>query len=341
MAGLTIEQRIRGSIFGMACGDALGESIEFVSRERVRTVFGPEGLQYFPDKIGRITDDTQMSVAVIDGFTDARFADKLHPDAFRHDEPDPFLLAQVARRFVDWARAPKGGHRAPGNACLSGTARLARGIAPLQAGAPDAGGCGAIMRAAPYGLMLAGLRADHPDDPFVAAAAAMRTAEAHSRMTHGHPTMGRAPAAALAAAVTLGARGGDVTAMLGAMQGALMMFGGDDEAKVFEDVVARSAPGRIDQQVLAENPAWRGDHALFAAAHVLIAFPDDVVSAIRAAVNIDGDSDSLGAIVGALVGVRTGPAALDVPEWIGRIEFREWLDKAVDDAVLANRVLSE
>lgn len=337
---LTIRDRFAGSIIGSACGDALGHKVEFSSLDAIRAKYGPEGIQHFPGAVGQITDDTQMSLAVINGFRDL-------PDLPTFNVPDPIEVSAtasqlilnsggfVSRRFVEWMDKPMGGHRAPGGACMSGCRAMKAGQHWTTAGGKDAGGCGAIMRSGPYGLMFSLI-----GDAFDAAAFAASAAAAHAKMTHGHP-MGFAAAAAHAAGVAMGAAGATIEQTVGAMLGVAFDFdsapGGTAERL---NSMLRRFDGRLDPTIFLEFPAWRGDDALTSAVHILLVHGDNLLDAIRAAVNIDGDSDSLGAIVGSLVGARTGAADVMTEVWFDRLEFKDVIAKAVDDALLVAETLS-
>lgn len=88
MAGM--EDRIRGALYGVAVGDALGAPLEFMSEEsirrhhgRVRDMIGGGWLNVAP---GEVTDDTQMSLAVAGGIVE-------NPE-------DP--IEAIGERFVAW-----------------------------------------------------------------------------------------------------------------------------------------------------------------------------------------------------------------------------------------------
>ncbi|OAA90493.1 ADP-ribosylglycohydrolase family protein [Clostridium ljungdahlii] len=63
--------KLLGGLFGVACGDALGATLEFLSQEEGRKTYG-----YLKDIIGRghwklkpgqVTDDTMMTLCVAGG----------------------------------------------------------------------------------------------------------------------------------------------------------------------------------------------------------------------------------------------------------------------------------
>lgn len=87
----TLADRYRGTLLGLACGDALGGPVEFMSREEiarrfptgVREMSGGGWLNLAP---GEVTDDTQMTLALAHSLA----------------ENDTLDMADVAARFVAW-----------------------------------------------------------------------------------------------------------------------------------------------------------------------------------------------------------------------------------------------
>jgi len=144
--------RVAGCVLGAAIGDALGHPVEFLgSLEAIRRVYGPEGVTgfvlFWSDGAGRYapyTDDTQMAEVVLRCLLAGREA----------DEGLDATMARIGSGFAAWVDTPLGGHRAPGNACIRGARELAHGRA-WNGGDPDAGGCGSVMRAYPFGLLFA------------------------------------------------------------------------------------------------------------------------------------------------------------------------------------------
>lgn len=65
-----IRNRFTGCLLGGAVGDALGAPVEFLSRQQILNRFGPEGIREYAaiyGGIGRITDDTQMTLFTAEG----------------------------------------------------------------------------------------------------------------------------------------------------------------------------------------------------------------------------------------------------------------------------------
>ncbi|MFP4649261.1 MAG: ADP-ribosylglycohydrolase family protein [Halorhodospira sp.] len=64
------QERFLGCLLAGAVGDALGAPVEFLSRDEIRRRFGSEGVtRYAPayGGLGRITDDTQMTLFTAEG----------------------------------------------------------------------------------------------------------------------------------------------------------------------------------------------------------------------------------------------------------------------------------
>lgn len=85
-----LANKIKGGIYGVATGDALGATVEFMSKEAIANKYGKHTeiigggwLDLFP---GEFTDDTQMTLAVAEGI----IADPENP------------LNEIGSRFIEW-----------------------------------------------------------------------------------------------------------------------------------------------------------------------------------------------------------------------------------------------
>lgn len=304
-------RKIAGAVFGAAIGDAMGHPVEFMRVDQIRARFGPEGVQgyelYFPVAGGEgdgrrfapFTDDTQMAEAVLTSLLAGRAAG---------DDLDG-TMRRMAEAFVEWARAPKGGHRAPGNACLAGCSALAQGRSWFEAGGPDAGGCGSVMRAYPFGLVFA-------DDLERAEAWAV----AHSRLTHRAP-IAFAACAAMAIGTALSLHGTSPAATLEAMIEAAGRYDAAT-ATMISRAVDEARTG-VDPSVTLERlQGWAAHEAIAAAAYIFARHPDDARRAILEGANTSGDSDSIATLAGALVGARVGLDGIPA-SWVKEIERAE------------------
>jgi ADP-ribosylglycohydrolase/N-formylglutamate amidohydrolase len=161
--------RFRGCLLGGALGDSLGEPVEFVgSAKEIAGRFGvraPVMLGYAHTPL--ITDDTQMTLFAAEGIIRAGEA--------RWDDDGAPLTRAVQAAFLRWlstqedgdaeqiAASPAGRlvteiglhhRRAPGNTCLSALQAQvgAKTLASVTSVLNTSKGCGAVMRAAPFGL---------------------------------------------------------------------------------------------------------------------------------------------------------------------------------------------
>jgi len=148
-------------MLGLALGDALGATVEFLTPGEIRAAHGLHrdlvGGGWLRLEPGSVTDDTEMTLAL----------------ARAIDRQGRFDLRAVADGFAAWL---KGRPTDVGSSCRSGIRRyLLEGTLQGRPGAWDAGN-GAAMRVLPVALLALG------DDE-----AAARLAVEQARITHHHP----------------------------------------------------------------------------------------------------------------------------------------------------------
>jgi ADP-ribosylglycohydrolase len=329
------EDAIRGCLFGMAIGDALGAPTEFMSMAEIIRRFPPHG---FPPLIGtpaRVTDDTQMALAVGAALLSA-------PRPYAPDS----LAGAFGAAFITWYHDPQN-NRAPGMTCMGSTARLISGIPWRDATDIHSKGCGANMRVMPVALL--------PLDDAVRAG----IAQLQAAITHAHP-------AALAASdltawvITWLANGGDPAHLLAAAEtyaraqlttyhadwlGDLwdrsafttpevyIAYGWETVRERLARVVDALATGDPDADpCLLTGAGWTADDALATALHCFLRYPDDPVTALGRAAATSGDSDSIACITGAFAGARHGMSGLPA-DWVARIEYHAALTRLADGLI--------
>ena len=167
--------KIRGSLIGGACGDALGYAIEFSPEREIFAHYGAEGIVSYELDPRRgealISDDTQMTMFTANGLVaSVRDQSPDEPRAYVAKAYQDWLLTQrKSYRQVMWMepadlygnvtwllRNPKMYHlRAPGNTCLSALIGNEDTVVPDYIASPRNGskGCGGVMRVAPVALM--------------------------------------------------------------------------------------------------------------------------------------------------------------------------------------------
>lgn len=315
----SFESRVAGTVLGAVIGDAMGHPTEFLSVEEIRRTYGPVGVQGFElfweqagVRFAPYTDDTQMAEAVARGLLECGDAGL---DA---------TMRAIGARFLEWARSPQGGHRAPGNACLAGCRALASGAYWSEAGGETAGGCGSVMRAYPFGLFF------HDDLP-----RAEEWAVAHSKLTHRDP-IALAACAAMAVGVARLLRSDPLELVVEEMVAAAGRYS-RKTAEMMSRAAHEARTGVGPEVTLDRLRAWAAHEAIAAALYVFLRHPDDPRAAILEGANTPGDSDSIATLAGALAGARNGLAALPA-EWVEQVErSEELLALARSIATLAKR----
>ncbi|MDC7788400.1 ADP-ribosyl-[dinitrogen reductase] hydrolase [Rhodoplanes sp. TEM] len=161
MQGPTLDERALGAFLGFAVGDALGGTVEFMTRGEIATRYGVHdrivGGGWLRLAAGQVTDDTEMTLAV-------------GRSLLRKDGLD---LQDLCEEFARWLRS---GPIDVGNTCRRGIRRF---ITDGSVQGPffdgDAGN-GATMRILPVALATLG-----------SPAAAAEWCVAQCRTTHHHP----------------------------------------------------------------------------------------------------------------------------------------------------------
>jgi ADP-ribosylglycohydrolase/protein-tyrosine phosphatase len=292
-----------GCVLGGAIGDAMGHPTEFLSMGEIRRRWGASGVTGFElwwDRGGArfapYTDDTQMAEAVLISLLASR----------EQNEDLDAAMRRMGAAFVEWSRAPQGGHRAPGNACMSGARALARGVPWNEAGGATAGGCGSVMRAYPFGLVFSNDLAQ-----------AERWSVAHSQLTHRDP-IALAASAAMAVGVARIVRGERTRDVLSEMVAAACRYSART-AQMMSQALDEAWSGVGPEVTLDRNRGWAAHEAIAAAVYVVARHPDDARAAILEGANTPGDSDSIATLAGALVGARVGIEGLPA-EWVRDVE---------------------
>ncbi|HEX6341060.1 ADP-ribosylglycohydrolase family protein [Umezawaea sp.] len=320
-------ERIAGSLYGLAFGDALGRPTEFLTVAEIDRRFGPTGPDDLEGDPATVTDDTQMALAV---------AWALHGvDRYTAEVLEP----RLRERFVAWAHSPEN-DRAPGTTCLHACGGLAEGLPWVEATVAGSKGCGANMRVTPVGL-LPGLDLD-----VLAGVSQLQAA-----MTHGHPTaLAASELTAYATRLLVdGLALADVPAALlqrcadrrrvyqGDWLGALweapgattpadfIARGWDECAEAVQRVVAAlAAPDDGQDACLATGAGWIAEEALATGLYCALRHADDPVRSLVRAARTSGDSDSIAALAGAFTGAAHGLAAWPA-DWVDRIEYADQL----------------
>lgn len=306
-AGLDVlTDRATGALLGLAVGDALGMPTQSMSRALIARTYGPVTglLDAVPTQpiapsrpAGSVTDDTEQALLLA----------RLLVAGHGHLEPTEFADA-----LADWERSME----ARGSLDLLGPSTKAA-IAAIQAGAapdddPGARGTtnGAAMRIAPVGIA------------FSAAGGALLPAVVEaSRLTH-NTGLGLSAAAAVAAAVSTAlddpGRSVDDGAQAAADAAARLedagnwVAGGSVSARIrwaTELVRPMPEPEVLDTVSAVVGTSVASQESVPAAFALATRFADDPFHALCLAAQVGGDTDTIAAIAGAVLGAHLGASA--------------------------------
>lgn len=341
--------RFRGCLLGGAVGDALGAPVEFLSLAEIRAQFGPAGItDYAPayGGLGRITDDTQMTLFTAEGLLRARVRGtrkgtttntgvvghalvrwlktqgvQPHADlAVTGDAkwPDGWLVQQ--REL--WSR------RAPGNTCLSA---LAAATAFGSRAHNDSKGCGGVMRVAPAGLLASAATNNPfmPTDEELSPAFALGRDLSHA--THGHRASLLA-SGAMAHLVALLVAGTPLRQAIVQTNDAVSKLAGAEALRgrfqLAVDLGLQPGEGTAEE-VETIGAGWVAEEALAIALYVALK-AKSFEHGLQLAVNHGGDSDSTGSMVGQLLGAAWGIEVIPT-RWLDRLELRSVIQQLADD----------
>jgi ADP-ribosylglycohydrolase len=304
---LPITEYLTGSILGAAIGDALGHPTEFLSSwAAIQQRFGDDGVTDYVlywerdgKRFAPYTDDTQMAEVVLRAL-------------IRHKKYDTNLddtMQRIADGLVEWATNPQGGHRAPGNACLAGCAAMRNGVHWSQAGGANAGGCGSVIRAFPFGLAL-----------YIDPQKAATWAAEHSKMTHGDP-IALAACAAFAAGIAqlLKRQTHDpIDEVYDLMIAQAARFDAKT-ATMLSKAIDQTGQGIDSHTILDTWQGWAAHEALAAGLFLFAEWEHEAKKGILLGANATGDSDSIASIAGALFGARWG-MKIWPQKWVQELE---------------------
>ncbi len=289
-----IKDRIVGCILGTAVGDAIGLPYEGLSRRRASRLFGPPDRHRFVFGRGMVSDDTEHTCMVAQSLIAA------HGDL-------PAFQRSLAWRLRLWLLGLPAG---VGIATLRSIIRLWLGVSPDRSGVFSAGN-GPAMRAAILGAACDDRRA------------LRNYVRVSSRVTHADP---KAEFGAFAIALAAHMASHDEVIAANAYLDLVSSSLGDDESELrslIADAVASVNSAQTTEEFaascgLSEGVSGYIYHSVPVAVHAWLAHPHDFRSAVMSAVRCGGDTDTIAAIVGGIVGASVGRAGIPV-EWLSTL----------------------
>ncbi len=315
---IDFKKRAEGCLLGGAIGDAFGYPIEFMSLDEIRSQNGGDILRRPIDRRGiyQFSDDTQMTVLTALGLLEADPIDGNIWKLYRRwaEFQDGKGILSDSDHWVFSYRSMRE-DRAPGLTCLR-SIRENDAAGTIEHPYNDSKGCGGVMRISPVPIW---------------------------SIHEGGSSLESTMAAARIAAYTHGNPLGYVTA--GFLSSMLFrIFGGaglresirnakDDCGQCFKDAdlsemmdiidlaVGLADSGASDQEAMAEiGEGWVAEETLAMALFSCLRHPDSIRDAIVCAVNVTGDSDSIGAVTGNIMGALLGSDVLEQEFDVGKLE---------------------
>ncbi len=294
---MTATNRASGVLLGLACGDALGRPIEFRSAERIADQYGTVtemlGGGTHRKPAGTVTDDTDLALCIARSLVESEAFDGQDiADRFREwYENGPFdigmMTADAIRTYDRGASWRDAGHQ----------------VWQARSEGQNAGN-GSVMRCAPHAIAFT----DDPDT-------LVRVSRLSSAITHYDPrcTYG---CAILNCTIAGYLRDADAP-----LETALKRVRDDTPDELINAL--RVVPDTIDAEQL--NSTGYVVHTLQTALYDALT-SDSAEEAIVTAVNRGQDTDTVGAVTGALAGARFGVESLP-DRWLDTIDHREELER--------------
>lgn len=304
---------VRGMLLGLATADALGVPVEFESRWTLKTesVLNMRSGGSWGQPAGTWSDDTSLTVAAMESISRLKRID----------------YGDVMENFRKWyekdAFTATGVRFDIGNTTRAAIVRFARKILPpVKCGATEenSNGNGSLMRILPATLYLYAKGGGQLDGD------ALKIIHDFSALTHGHIISQMSCGIySLIAAQLLNGKNFAQAFSLG-MADAQKFYGNDATFKKFS-------------RLCDENFAALGEDNIKSSGYVLdtleaalwcLLNTDNYKSLALKAVNLGGDTDTVGAVAGGLAGIFYGAEAIP-PEWLATLKRRDYLEKIAED----------
>jgi ADP-ribosyl-[dinitrogen reductase] hydrolase len=305
------ESRIRGGIFGLLIGDALGVPYEFNSPESIPSINEIE----FTPPLG--FHRSHSSVPPGTWSDDGAHALLLLASLLKHNQLD---LDDLAQRLVQWFES---GYMAVDNHVFDvgiqtrkAIGALQRGTAPHSAGPADvnANGNGSLMRVLPLALWHQGTDAELVQD-----------AHTQSQITHGHPRAQICCALyCLWARRTLAAEPDPWASAVATLRS---LYNENSQESI-----------ELEQHICPdEHPQIKGTgyvvDCLHSARWALKA--GDYEQVVKAAISLGNDTDTTACVAGGIAGIRDGIEAIPV-RWRSELRGIELIEPLLSKLLARN-----
>lgn len=309
MSEIDLRNRYRGSLLGLAVGDALGTTLEFRAPGTFTPIDDMVGGGPFRLQAGQWTDDTSMALCLAESLLQC----------------NGFDARDQMQRYNRWALE---GYLSSTGVCFDIGTTVSGALRRFREGGPEAdpyagsihpntAGNGSLMRLAPVPLFYAG------GDP----REAITRAGESSRTTHGAPAA--VDGCRYMAGLILGALSGVEKSGLiipgFEPPGAAGLWQATPLAQPVADVAAGSFRMKSDAKIRGTGYVVDSlEAALWAFAR-----SSSFAEGALLAVNLGDDADTTGAVYGQLAGAYYGEAGIPV-SWLERLHEREFIAGLAD-----------
>jgi ADP-ribosyl-[dinitrogen reductase] hydrolase len=333
--------RVRGCLLGLAVGDALGAPLEGLSPQQIKTHYGRvtnyvDGVLAWKRKPhrwrmpGLYTDDTQQALALCDVLLD-----------YRHVNQD--RLADLYLALMTPKGPFSGAHRGIGRSFRQVLSSLEQGVSADRAGQATAG-IGAAMRIAPVALYFGNETGPMFDSVMAASlmthrdirslSGALAVAHGARRLAAGEPRepslLFRVAADVMSDETRIAAEHGEHVLNFARHAGGLSRAIAHVESLLEHSLEQALSPLVTEANRHGADPICRRATMGFPPACIptcfyLLMTTNSFEEALTEVVNLGGDTDTAGAILGALAGAFYGVDA--IPErWLDGLQNREGID---------------
>ena len=306
---MDLRERLFGSIFGVAVGDALGVPAEFSEREALKEypVEDMEGYGAHNQPPGTWSDDTSLTLCLVDSLCGG------------------YDLNDMARKFVEWYTnglwTPHGRAFDIGGTTREAMEKLKMGISPLESGGRGEydNGNGSLMRIAP--LIFYTSRMDIEER--------FRIVHEVSSITHAHPrTLIACDYYVHYGVELLNGRGKEEA-----------YYRTNETVKdFFRDMAGFREELRHYSRIL-EGEVWKlPEDAIISHGYVVYTLEGALWSfipsssfreAVLKAVNLGHDADTFGAVTGGLAGLYYGYRGIP-EEWLDKLAKRREIEELLE-----------
>lgn len=299
-----MRSRYLGSLLGLACGDAVGTTVEFKPRGTFEPVTDMVGGGPFRLQPGEWTDDTSMALCLAESLL----------------ENGGFSPQDQSTRYLRWYRE---GHLSStgqcfdiGNATAAALRRFETSGDPYSGSTdPNFAGNGSIMRLTPIPMYFV----HNFDDVIQRAADSSRTTHAAQETVDACRLFGLMIALAL--------EGKSKEDLLGSAGQFIEI---DNLSPKIATIARMEYIHKSENEILGSGYVVK---SLEAALWVLL-LTDTFEDAVLAAVNLGDDADTTGAVVGQIAGAHYGVDAIP-PCWLEKLKFRQQIE------LFASRIYQE